>query len=839
MGRPALVILLGLAGALTVASILGYDDSPASSLSRETADTLVRLPVLDFPEPGLDDTAAYQGYQTRFYRDSRENAVQVYAQPRSARVVLLWANGSNESVGFTVRDGQGQPAALTWGGDTARVSESGKTRSIELGLVAHAAQVELGWFLLGSMRVERDFQNASRHLVPFAGPAFVVAEESLLVDDVARLPPDVRRRHLELLQADSISELRSRLQPVIAADSAAGTTSVSVLRPSLDGRNYLALTLTVDSKQATMRPTTRTVSFRSRSSSPVRLTLRVATDAPALTPLSRAQIFNREFLEFLAGTRTGGDTEATTRYRRLERQVKAVELLSSEEKLMAGLPNFATYFGRDMMVTALMMRSIWTPTMSEHVIGSVLRKLGPDAEVSHEEALGGQAIRENAVVYDSLVKQYLRVSRRGQDRRAEAILTRAARVLAQLQATRENYHMIDDEFQLPVLVAGYLSDADLTRDRKRAFLLDTVAGRGSRLELLLRELALIASWTRPYVDRPRAENLVSFPPRDSLKWRSASWRDSDAGYAGGRFAMDVNVIWAPAALEAMATIFSALPDLGFSLRRADSIAPEIRGTPLIAYLRDSSSLGRAIEVWHGARRHFSVTLAPPELRHRIASKLAWLPPAERRYWEGVMRNKVSGKDSLPFLALSLDAKGRPIPVVNTDPATELLLRSFTEEIEGGGIEPEEVLRELEPFMQLYPVGLFVEGIGPLVANDAYASRRIWERFRADPYHGPQVVWGREVNLLLLGLARQIGDAYDGSDRLDDASLAGYVQALDQTVRRTLAAVEASGLGYNELWSYRIEGGRLQPIRYGTSSDIQLWNTTDLAVEFMLSRLPRP
>ena len=27
---------------------------------------------------------------------------------------------------------------------------------------------------------------------------------------------------------------------------------------------------------------------------------------------------------------------------------------------MAGLPNFATYFGRDMMMTALMMRPIWT-----------------------------------------------------------------------------------------------------------------------------------------------------------------------------------------------------------------------------------------------------------------------------------------------------------------------------------------------------------------------------------------------------------------------------------------------------------------------------------------------
>ena len=59
---------------------------------------------------------------------------------------------------------------------------------------------------------------------------------------------------------------------------------------------------------------------------------------------------------------------------------------------------------------------------------------------------------------------------------------------------------------------------------------------------------------------------------------------------------------------------------------------------------------------------------------------------------------------------------------------------------------------------------------------------------------------------------------------------------DAWLTRILAAVEASGLGHNELWSYRIEGDRLLPIRYGTSSDVQLWNTTDLAVEFELSRL---
>ncbi|MBI4409123.1 MAG: alpha,alpha-trehalase TreF [Gemmatimonadetes bacterium] len=36
----------------------------------------------------------------------------------------------------------------------------------------------------------------------------------------------------------------------------------------------------------------------------------------------------------------------------------------------------------------------------------------------------------------------------------------------------------------------------------------------------------------------------------------------------------------------------------------------------------------------------------------------------------------------------------------------------------------------------------------------------------------------------------------------------------------------------------MEGGRLLPARYGTSSDVQLWNLTDLAVEFALARTHR-
>lgn len=48
---------------------------------------------------------------------------------------------------------------------------------------------------------------------------------------------------------------------------------------------------------------------------------------------------------------------------------------------------------------------------------------------------------------------------------------------------------------------------------------------------------------------------------------------------------------------------------------------------------------------------------------------------------------------------------------------------------------------------------------------------------------------------------------------------------------------AAGLQHNELWSYEIKGEKLVPIRYGTSSDVQLWNTTNLLVQYVLSKLP--
>jgi hypothetical protein len=767
------------------------------------------LPVLDFPEPGMDDPAAYEGYRTRFYRDGVGNTVQIYIKGKEGRIVALWADAANESIGFTARDSAGQPARVEWAGAEAFHSATGAGRSIEFRLTTDLRRIDLGWFLLGSMRVERDLQYEGRHLQPFDAPPFPRPELETLIANIGRLGDEERQRHLELLQATDVRELRARMNPTIARSEVDTSWIVVIEQPSFDGKSHLSLELRVNRLAAHVQTSTRTVVVRSRLGAPINLSIRLTTSAPALTPLGRDELLNAQFRQFLDAQRAAHDratdSAAVIRYRWLERQVRGLELVSSREKLMAGLPNFATYFGRDMLMSALMMEPIWSPGMLEHVIGSVLRKLSPNGEVSHEEALGGQAIRENAAVYNGSVTQYFQRRRAGQRSRADSALAEARELLANLDRVRENYSMLDDDFQFPIVVARYLEDSRVPAERKRAFLLER-AGEDtvSRLTMVLRNVMLVGRLAAPYTARQVATNLVAFPRRPNGTYHPGSWRDSNVGYGNGRFAMDINAIWVPNALDACARIATALSMIGV----------ESGGLP------DTAAFHRAAETWRGASKHFVVRLTPAAARARVTARLAALPREERSYWQGVLASSTADTAAVEFLALSLDAAGRPIRVANTDPAMALFLEQ---------LPPERVRRDVELFTRPYPIGLFVPALGPVVANDAYATPAIWAAFRKDQYHSPRVVWGREVNLFLLALVRQMADA----------SQASNVATLNAALRQTLDAVEASGLSHNELWSYRIADGQLTPVRYGSSSDIQLWNLTNLAVQFRLAQLPTP
>lgn len=785
-------------------------------------------PLLSFPDAVLDDTAAYRGYQTRFFRDAARNTLQAYIDQRSARVVHLLADADNASVGFTVRTPAGAVPDMHWGTPTPTVRAAGRTRHFTHALRADAGTVSIGWFLLGSMRVERDFQYEQKARTTFASAPYALPDLDRLVAALGTLPPAVQRRHLAVLGARSVDEVRARLYPHPSLSLTPDRWRARVVQVTLDGRDTMTVELSGARRDVEATAAGDSVTLRALHGTAVTFTTEVTTTARTLTPRTREQIFTPAFLSYLAqvkarGARVAPTDTAAIRARRMERQVVGVELLVSREKLMAGLPTYATYFGRDMLMTALMMRPIWRHETLEAVIATALRKLGPQGDVSHEEALGDQAVRESAGDY---VRAVALANADGPD--AEQRWARADTLLRALRATRENYHMIDDEYQLPIVVSRWITDPSVPAAAKRAFLLARDAGGTTRATQLLRELALVSRLTAAYTANPVVTNLVAFAPRTPTGFESASWRDSGAGYAGGRYAMDINCIWVPHALEATGRILAAMRTLGIA---TDIDAPA--DSMLARYAREPQALLRAVQVWQGASRHFLVHRDAAQVRAAVDARLAAMPAAERAWWQSRPGMAEALSDSVAFLAVSLDAAGTPVAVMNTDPATRIFLG------DGDGrttpptaAELAALQRDVHLFARPYPAGLFVDRIGAVVANDTYATPAVWEAFVKDPYHGPRVVWGREVNLFLLGVADRL--ARPALLGREGAALASDLRTTLDTVRH---AVEQSGF-HTELWSYGFENGQLGAMRYGSGADIQLWSTTDLAVQYVLDRLPR-
>src|SRR6266566_7151999 len=247
------------------------------------------------------------------------------------------------------------------------------------------------------MRVERDFGYGERDSLPLDAPPFVQSELTQLIDHIAKLKPAERVRHLALLGVKSVEALRARLAPRIVlnpssplsaprrggqgvrtspersggqgvrtspersrgqgvrTDSAMRgvgqrartektdtTWVVEVEQPSFDGKTHLWLSLEGDTRETVPAVSGNVVTIRRPAGGAVRWSVRVTTDAAALIPLTRQEIFNDEFQQFAARVRA--DTAHPLRWRRLEREIRGAELLSYREKLMAGLPNFATYF---------------------------------------------------------------------------------------------------------------------------------------------------------------------------------------------------------------------------------------------------------------------------------------------------------------------------------------------------------------------------------------------------------------------------------------------------------------------------------------------------------------
>jgi len=547
-------------------------------------------------------------------------------------------------------------------------------------------------------------------------------------------------------------------------------------RDRLDGAPGYFLSLTV------LNGVIEEKRFVSRDQAPLRLRVVAATGEQPLTPLVPfAALVDRTSDQNMYPSPAPGTTaQAAAAPSELKQKTeqqdsrsvasmrKALTFLSFEEKTLAGSWRFNTYFGRDTLMTLAMMMPVLLPEAVEASLSSVLMRVSEMGEVAHEESIGEFAVIERM--------------RKGQ---------------ALHDAPLYDYSMSDTDLMLAPVIAAWLLDTPTARTRAAALFSATP----SKLDALIRNLRHVTRLAKPLtqVSSVAKADLAAALIGSKKKHETISqWRDSTTGLGiNGHYAYDVNAVLMPAALEAAARLYeSGLLNSALSSADHDALSQcrqmshrWRRDVPALFNISTDIPLARATV--EGYARHINM----PESATRSALEAI--------------------NDTLHFPALSLDAQGRPLPVLHSDIGM-LLFFQYP--------DPPVLAAFIAAIMRPFPAGLMTD-VGMLIANPAFAPAQQWPVFDRHHYHG-SVAWPWQQALLMAGISKQLarGD-------LDNT----LREQLKTARSRLLTIVQAlpSDIRAKELWSWSYEAndqghGRFvaQPYQqFEEANPLQLWNTT--------------
>src|SRR5262249_26489339 len=132
-----------------------------------------------------------------------------------------------------------------------------------------------------------------------------------------------------------------------------------------------------------------------------------------------------------------------------------------------------------------------------------------------------------------------------------------------------------------------------------------------------------------------------------------------------------------------------------------------------------------------------------------------------------------GGNSVSFHAISLDASGKPVPIVNSDEGFALLFSTP---------DPATLDGDVQSVIRPFPLGLLT-GAGMLVANPVFTDDTLKARFTNHAYHGT-VVWSWQHALFASGLQRQL-------QRTDlPAPVKQHLLAAQQTLWQVIQATQS-------------------------------------------------
>lgn len=467
---------------------------------------------------------------------------------------------------------------------------------------------------------------------------------------------------------------------------------------------------------------------------------------------------------------------------------QSLSFLSYTDKLLAGAWRFLTYFGRDSMISMLLMADILSPGAGgafEAGISALLERVNrADGSAAHEETIGDYAtwasLQEGVVSTDPSY----------------------------------DYKMVDTDYFLPVVLAEYFIRNAVGQTRIEEFLGQEATEDPDNTGLTYRELATlnaekIMNSTAAFAGEGGQvqENLIRLKDGEVV----GEWRDSGDGLGGGRVPYNVNAAIVPAGLRAIA-----------ALAEADFFPDHPDWAEMAA---------KYAQVWEDETLHFFEVTVPEEDAKSLVNS----------YVETNGFPFPSGTDNITsdiqFYGLSLEGSNDQdiVHVLNTDDCFRHFLLNTTSQAQLSSFINQTADHILAP----YPVGLTTD-VGLVVANPAYGDGAIYNgRFTNTAYHGT-VVWGWQLSMMAKGLERQLGRCLDSS-ATEDATpdFCADEDLHDKVLRaynRLWDVIDANrGILSGEVWSWRyVDGEGFVDVPLGelssTESNIrQLWSLTFLAV----------
>ncbi|OJJ47605.1 hypothetical protein ASPZODRAFT_24518 [Penicilliopsis zonata CBS 506.65] len=470
-------------------------------------------------------------------------------------------------------------------------------------------------------------------------------------------------------------------------------------------------------------------------------------------------------------------------------QTTALSFLSYSEKLLAGAWRFLTYFGRDSMISALLLEPVLSygnGSAIEAVIGAVLERIDrTDGSVCHEETIGDYATWTN--LQNNIISTAMSCS----------------------------YGMIDTDYYLPVLMQKYFVDNHVGKTRFSVFSKISAGSIDSaNLNLTYGQLALINGekimrLAAPFASNQTKENLVHLKDGQIV----GQWRDSTYGIGGGRIPFDVNTALMPAALRSIAVlarngIYANHSNWG---ELADNYA----------------------QVWEDSTlQFFEVTVPQAEARQRVVSYSA------SSNFTGPNQTTTIDED-VRFYALSLDGYDdlAQVQVMHTDDCFRHLLLNTTNQTQLSTL----LNATANNLRRTFPAGLLTD-VGMLIANPAYGPDPVYaQNWTTGAYHGT-VVWSWQMAMMAKGLELQLSRCNDSNANVPDFCQDPFIYNNVRSAYNTLwDSIEANTAELStEMWSWVYDGGfqveqlaELPPppgVSGQTESDIrQLWSLTFLAV----------